>query len=92
MTRSKDVTEPYEIYTCARHDAARKDTALVTFYLCDGCATAFASGAFNDTAPAFEGPTFEGHCALCNQRRKDIRLRQWYLCGVCERVARSSPT
>lgn len=89
MARSKYATDPYDIYVCARHGAARKDTALVTFYLCDACAAAFTVSAFNNTAPGFEGPLFEGHCALCNQPLKDIRLRQWYLCGVCERVARS---
>lgn len=86
---SKYATLPYDIYVCARHDAARKDAALVTFYLCDACTDAFTKRAFNGTAAEFEDPRFNGYCAHCNQQLPDVSLRQWYLCGVCERVARS---
>ncbi len=85
----KYATLPYDIYACARHGTERKDAGLVTFYLCDECSEAFTNGAFNGTGPVFEGPHFEGYCALCNQQLSDVSLRQWYLCGVCERVARS---
>lgn len=89
MPRKRNDRTPYDIYTCVRHNAPRKDTSLSAFYLCDRCAGDIADGAFNGASPVFEGARLDGYCALCNRQLGDIRLRQWFLCGVCERVARS---
>ena len=80
--------DPWGPYTCARHGEPSWDTKLATMYLCNPCSQKFTAQAFAGTQPAFEGERVKGYCLHCNQRR-DVRLRQWFLCGVCERVVRS---
>ena len=44
--------------------------------------------AFGGEAPLWTGPPESGYCSHCNEV-KDIRIRQWFLCGVCARVLAS---
>jgi hypothetical protein len=40
-------------------------------------------GAFNGRAPVHHGETLkEGFCGLCN-RRREVTMRQWFVCGPC---------
>jgi len=75
-------------YTCARHAEPSWDTQLVSMFLCEACAEQFKELAFSGTAPSYIGDEVEGYCLHCNELRK-VRLRQWFLCGVCDRVMRS---
>jgi len=81
--------DPYASYVCARHGDASWDTNLSSLFLCDDCATRWEAEAFAQEAPAFIGNAVGGYCLNCNIDRGDVRLRQWFLCGTCERVARS---
>jgi hypothetical protein len=81
--------DPYGSYVCARHGDPAWDTSLANLFLCDDCADLWRAEAFADAAPEYVGQTVDGYCLNCNLRRPDCRLRQWLLCGTCERVARS---
>lgn len=81
--------DPWAPYVCARHGRASRDTSLVSFFLCDACAGKFSSNAFRGKEPEYEGNAVTGHCLHCNQQLDNIRLRQWFLCRVCDRVVRS---
>ncbi len=81
-------TDPYEAYVCARHDEPRGDSLLAGFWLCDECTDQFVGDALHGSSPEYAGEVVEGQCAHCNRDRA-IRLRQWLLCPVCERVLRS---
>jgi hypothetical protein len=81
--------DPYGCYVCARHGQASWDTNLANLFLCDDCASKWQREVFDNQPPEYEGSRFEGYCLNCNARRRDVRLRQWLLCGTCERVARS---
>jgi len=81
--------DPWGPYVCARHGQARGDTNLESLFLCDECADKFQESAFRGTAPEYVGPPVKGYCLHCNRYLEDIRLRQWFLCGVCDRVVRS---
>jgi hypothetical protein len=75
-------------YTCAREAKPSMDTQLSSMFLCDKCAADFQKLAFNGTEPSYLAEEVEGYCLHCNKLRQ-VRLRQWYLCGVCDRVMRS---
>lgn len=81
--------DPYAPYVCARHGAAAWDANLANLFLCDECAAGWEATAFGGQPPEYVGQAVEAFCLNCNLRRQDVRLRQWFLCGTCERVARS---
>lgn len=81
--------DPYGRYVCARHGERSWDANLSNLFLCDECAAMWQAEAFADEPPAYVGDPVDGFCVNCNVRRSDVRLRQWFLCGTCERVARS---
>jgi hypothetical protein len=81
--------DEYAPYVCARHGAPALDANLANLFLCDDCATVWQKDAFGDHEAEYVGAAPEGFCLNCNLWRPDIRLRQWFLCGTCERVARS---
>ncbi len=81
--------DPYAPYVCDRHGEATWDTNLANLFLCVECAARWQEEAFAGQPPAYVGDPLDGFCLNCNVRRADVRLRQWFLCGTCERVARS---
>lgn len=76
-------------YICAREGVAKRDVGLASFIICERCADAWTSEPFAGTEPDFVGDRWDGYCLNCNELCDDLRFRQWFLCGVCERVARS---
>lgn len=74
---------------CARHGSSRKDSRLRHFFMCDVCAGKWSHEAFADSPSLYDGETLRGHCILCNALKEGVRLRTWYLCDICDRVARS---
>jgi hypothetical protein len=76
-------------YTCARHAEPSWDTTLQSLFLCPECRDLFRDQPFRGTPPEYVGPAVPGYCLHCNRRFDDIRLSQWYLCTVCDRVVRS---
>jgi hypothetical protein len=80
--------DPFGRYTCARHGQPAGDAGLTSFFLCQSCADEWVNEAFTGAAPEWEGEKVTGYCIACNVR-KEVRLRQWFLCAICERVARS---
>jgi hypothetical protein len=82
--------DPWAPYACVRHGGQGSDVSLATFFLCGACRELYAIGAFSNEEPAWVGTqSIEGYCGHCNTLRSDIRVTQWFLCGVCERVVRS---
>jgi hypothetical protein len=81
--------DPFAPYTCARHGQPRGDVSLESLYLCDGCAGTFQNIPFRGTTPEYVGPPVKGYCLHCNRLFNNVRLRQWYLCGICSRVVKS---
>jgi hypothetical protein len=81
--------DPYAPYVCARHGQASWDTNIADLFLCDACTAKWQRDAFAGQPPEYEGGSLKGFCLNCNVLSKDVRLRQWLLCGTCERVARS---
>ena len=81
--------DPYASYVCARHGVPAKDATLSDLFLCDDCAAKWQAEAFGGQDPAYVGAPVGGFCLNCNVERPDVCLRQWFLCGTCERVARS---
>lgn len=80
--------DPYGRYTCARDGQPRGDAGLTSFFVCRACTHDWISEAFNGESPEWEGEPVTGYCIACNVRKR-VQLRQWFLCAVCERVARS---
>jgi hypothetical protein len=37
----------------------------------------------------YVGEKVKGYCLLCNSRKDGIKLRTWFLCDICDRVAKS---
>lgn len=85
LTLADDEFAPY---MCVRDGRLAWDVSLADLFLCDECAAVWQAEAFYDTEPEYVGSALEGYCISCNQR-KPVNLRQWFLCGNCERVARS---
>ena len=75
-------------YMCVRHGKPAWDVNLADLFLCDECAEKWQTNAFGGADAEYVGPVLDGYCLACNQHR-ELRLRQWLLCGNCERVARS---
>jgi hypothetical protein len=78
-----------EYPVCVRHQKPRKDVKFRNFLLCDRCADLWSEQAFAANRPVFESQRLEGYCGLCNMVSKQIRLRTWFLCEICNRVAAS---
>lgn len=81
--------DPFAAYLCARHGERSWDTNLSNLFLCDDCTVEWLANAFAGAPPAYVGVPTGGYCLNCNVDRPDVALRQWFLCGTCERVARS---
>lgn len=81
--------DPYAPYTCARHGLPRGDTGLASLFLCDRCASDFQNHAFRGRASEYASPAVPGYCLHCNKQFNSVRMYQWYLCGICERVVKS---
>jgi hypothetical protein len=63
---------------------------LAGFFLCDECREEYCFKAFSGIAPEWVSrEAVDGHCGHCNEPHTNLRLTQWFLCGVCERVLRS---
>lgn len=75
--------------TCVRHLKPRKDARLRHYYLCDGCVAQWTREAFDGNAPVYVGESVTGYCLLCNNRSEGVKLRCWFLCDICHRVAGS---
>jgi len=87
--RTKRVAaEKIEYPTCVRHAKPRKDVRLRHCFLCDGCATKWTTDAFDGSASLWTGDPLQGYCQLCNVRQS-VKLRTWFLCDICWRVAGS---
>lgn len=80
--------EPIAYPTCVRHAQTRKDVRLRHFFLCDACTKQWVDEAFGGNAPVTYGESIEGYCLLCNNVAR-VRLQTWFLCDICDRVARS---
>ena len=57
--------------------------------MCDACTEVWTKGPFAGNEPLYEGESVEGYCGLCNKQSKAIKLRTWFLCDICCRVAGS---
>lgn len=91
MARGRGVrsSKQHDAYpTCVRHLQPRKDVRLRHFFLCDACAEKWTNEAFAGNKPLYEGDQVNGYCQLCNVRQV-VRLHTWFLCDICDRVARS---
>jgi hypothetical protein len=55
--------------------------------MCDDCSRKWQTEAFDNNPPLYVGESVEGYCLLCNRYQSHIRLRTWFLCDVCHRVA-----
>jgi hypothetical protein len=87
--RSSDSQEdPITYPTCVRHAQPRKDVRLRHFFLCDSYTRQWVQEAFGGNDPCTYGEPVGGYCLLCN-KATDVRLQTWFLCDICERVARS---
>jgi len=74
---------------CVRHLKRRKDVRLRHYFMCDRCADKWKVEAFDNNPPVYVGEAVEGYCLLCNQFLPEVKLRTWFLCDVCDRVASS---
>lgn len=81
--------DPFAAYVCARHGERSWDTNLCSLFLCGDCAAAWTADVFDKQPAAYVSAPTGGFCVNCNVNRQDVALRQWFLCGTCERVARS---
>jgi hypothetical protein len=87
--RAKKVTAlKIEYPTCVRHAQPRKDVRLRHFFMCDDCAEKWVAGAFDGHQSLWNSERLSGYCLLCNRHLK-VRLRTWFLCDICWRVAGS---
>lgn len=77
-----------EYPVCVRHLKPRKDVKLRHFFLCSKCTHEWVTDAFSGNAPVASLEVIPGYCALCN-RETNVRLQTWFLCDICDRVARS---
>lgn len=85
---AKLADDPFGRYTCARHGQPAGDAGLTSFFLCEECTADWISEAFDGTRAEWQGEPVTGFCIACNVRKR-VRFRQWFLCAICERVARS---
>lgn len=75
--------------TCVRHLKPRKDVRLRHFFLCDDCADRWSNEAFEGNQAVHVGEPVRGYCLLCNLIHEQVRMRTWFLCDICYRVAGS---
>lgn len=73
---------------CARHERSQTSRNLVSIYLCDDCTRRLVARALNERPPVYHGETVDGYCGLCNDR-KQVTLRQWFICFRCWPVVKS---
>jgi hypothetical protein len=57
--------------------------------MCDACTAQWSKEAFAGNHPLYEGEPVSGYCLLCNVMHKRVRMRTWFLCDICYRVAGS---
>lgn len=81
--------DPLAPYQCVREGRDAWDVRLSSFFLCDDCIDDWTKGAFRYHRPSYSRVLRSGTCQNCNRTRTRLRLAQWFLCGNCERVARS---
>jgi hypothetical protein len=86
--RSDATRRRIEFPSCVRHAKPRKDVRLRQCYLCDACAEQWAAEAFAGNKSLYDGERITGYCLLCNSHTQ-VRLRTWFLCDICWRVAGS---
>lgn len=87
--RTKDRDAKEVVYpTCVRHSVPRKDVRLRNCFLCDNCAEKWAVEAFAGNHSLWNSDPISGFCLLCNLHT-EVRLRTWFLCDICWRVAGS---
>lgn len=79
---------PVEYPVCVRHLRPGKDARLRHFFLCNTCTEKWVAEAFGGNHPLWSSEPLNGLCQLCNQRRR-VRVKTWFLCDICDRVARS---
>jgi len=85
---SAGVTRKIDYPVCVRHAQSRKDVRLRHCFLCDRCAAKWVTEAFGGNTSLYDGAELTGYCLLCNSETK-VRLRTWFLCDICWRVAGS---
>lgn len=73
---------------CEREGKPRGDATMASFWLCEECTVGFIDIPFNGAAPIWSGQTAEALCSHC-YRLGLVRIHQWVVCPVCERVLRS---
>jgi hypothetical protein len=86
--RQKSAAKRVSYPTCVRHDQPRKDVRLRHCFLCDNCAERWTVDAFAGNRSLWNSEPVEGFCLLCNRHGK-VRMRTWFLCDICWRVAGS---
>jgi hypothetical protein len=87
--KPKKVKAPAPVWPpCVRHSAPAKDTRFRYYFLCNPCCAKWVAEAFSGNAPLHSSEPVSGYCLLCN-RVKKVRMRTWFLCEVCNRVAAS---
>ncbi len=73
------------IYKCSREGKERKDTKLVSFFLCSSCLNKFIKILGK---PEATSGYISGYCSYCNEKEKVANIH-WFLCEVCQRVVNS---
>lgn len=86
MTQRGSASVQYPV--CVRHLKSRKDVKLRHFFLCSQCASQWVADAFDGNRPVSTLEEISGYCLHCN-REGTVRLYTWFLCDICDRVARS---
>ena len=81
--------DPLTPYQCVREGRDAWDVRLCSFFLCDDCVADWTRSAFRLHGPLYDEVLLSGTCQNCNRNFEALRLAQWFLCGNCERVARS---
>ncbi len=88
MSKRRSAIPLIEYPTCVRHVRPRKDVRLRHYFLCEKCAQQWTEGAFDGNTPLWTGEGIQGYCQLCNAVTP-VSLRTWFLCDICDRVAKS---
>lgn len=88
MAKRTPAAKKYEYPTCVRHAKPRKDVRLRHTFVCDECADKWTDEAFDGSKSLWDGESLTGYCNLCNTKKR-VRLRTWFLCDICWRVAGS---
>jgi len=78
-------------HICVRHGSERKDSRLMSFFLCDNCFNLLRIKAFNNNQPVYtlpESSYIRGYCLYCG-RDTNVRQHFYFLCEICERIVHS---